>query len=294
MNGRAYDYNLGRFLSVDPFIQFPENSQSLNPYSYIMNNPMSGTDPTGYVCQSTQSGEECLDSLDVGEIDAVVNEYGEIIGFVSNNGNGELGLADTNGNAKAFQVKAPSEIGSASERSTGDSLVRQIGDGAKEGAARALDRISGGNGDIIVGVTAGPIVDAIVGVVEGDPQAVGEAALEIALGKGKAVKKIGDGALGRGGNRSLPFNDPERIEEVNRTLDRIESGGPFRHRRDGIKFQNREGRLPEGGDYREYTVDTPGSTTRGARRVVVDQNTGRTFYTDDHYRSFVEIDPRRN
>jgi len=49
MNGRAYDYNLGRFLSVDPFIQFPGNSQSLNPYSYIMNNPMAGTDPSGYI-----------------------------------------------------------------------------------------------------------------------------------------------------------------------------------------------------------------------------------------------------
>jgi RHS repeat-associated protein len=48
MNGRVYDYRLGRFLSVDPFIQAPLNSQSLNPYSYIMNNPLSGTDPTGY------------------------------------------------------------------------------------------------------------------------------------------------------------------------------------------------------------------------------------------------------
>lgn len=48
MNGRVYDYNLGRFMSVDPFIQSPTNSQSMNPYSYIMNNPMSGTDPTGY------------------------------------------------------------------------------------------------------------------------------------------------------------------------------------------------------------------------------------------------------
>ena len=48
MNGRVYDYALGRFLSVDPFIQFPLNSQSLNPYSYILNNPLSGTDPTGY------------------------------------------------------------------------------------------------------------------------------------------------------------------------------------------------------------------------------------------------------
>ena len=48
MNGRVYDYNLGRFLSVDPVIQEPGNSQSMNPYSYIMNNPLSGTDPSGY------------------------------------------------------------------------------------------------------------------------------------------------------------------------------------------------------------------------------------------------------
>lgn len=51
MNGRAYDYNLGRFLSVDPFIQAPGNSQSMNPYSYIMNNPLAGTDPSGYVAE---------------------------------------------------------------------------------------------------------------------------------------------------------------------------------------------------------------------------------------------------
>ena len=48
MNGRIYDYNLGRFMSVDPFIQMPQSSQSINPYSYIKNNPMAGTDPTGY------------------------------------------------------------------------------------------------------------------------------------------------------------------------------------------------------------------------------------------------------
>ncbi|MCF6225960.1 MAG: hypothetical protein L3J22_06600 [Xanthomonadales bacterium] len=61
MNGRAYDYNLGRFLSVDPIIQFPENSQSLNPYSYIMNNPMSGTDPSGYAanCTGTRIAGAC-------------------------------------------------------------------------------------------------------------------------------------------------------------------------------------------------------------------------------------------
>ncbi len=61
MNGRAFDYHLGRFTGVDPFIQFPLNSQSLNPYSYILNNPLSGTDPTGYqsrgsVCAIGTSG----------------------------------------------------------------------------------------------------------------------------------------------------------------------------------------------------------------------------------------------
>ncbi|MFT5452562.1 MAG: hypothetical protein ACI9N9_002055 [Enterobacterales bacterium] len=60
MNGRVYDYNLGRFLSVDPFIQDPGNSQSMNPYSYIMNNPLSGTDPSGYAaCSEVAEGGSC-------------------------------------------------------------------------------------------------------------------------------------------------------------------------------------------------------------------------------------------
>jgi len=46
MNGRVYDYNLGRFMSVDPFVH--GGSQGINPYSYILNNPLSGTDPSGY------------------------------------------------------------------------------------------------------------------------------------------------------------------------------------------------------------------------------------------------------
>lgn len=48
MNGRVYDPNLGRFISADPYIQAPLNSQSLNRYSYVMNNPLSYTDPSGF------------------------------------------------------------------------------------------------------------------------------------------------------------------------------------------------------------------------------------------------------
>ena len=48
MNARVYDPKLGRFLSPDPFIQFPESTQGLNRYTYTLNNPLSFTDPTGY------------------------------------------------------------------------------------------------------------------------------------------------------------------------------------------------------------------------------------------------------
>ena len=48
MNGRVYDPQIGRFLSADPYIQAPMNLQSLNRYSYVMNGPMSATDPSGY------------------------------------------------------------------------------------------------------------------------------------------------------------------------------------------------------------------------------------------------------
>jgi len=57
MNGRVYDPEIGRFMSVDPVFQFPENAQSLNPYSYVLNNPLSLTDPSGFTaCSDTSAG----------------------------------------------------------------------------------------------------------------------------------------------------------------------------------------------------------------------------------------------
>ncbi len=48
MNGRVYDPTIGRFLSADPHVQAPGNLQNWNRYSYVMNNPLSYTDPTGF------------------------------------------------------------------------------------------------------------------------------------------------------------------------------------------------------------------------------------------------------
>lgn len=92
--------------------------------------------------------------------------------------------------------------------------------------------------------------------------------------------------------RHPAFLPPEAVA----TLEAIARGGPFPYDRDGSVFQNRERRLPERprGYYREYTVATPGSRDRGARRIVAGGEPPEVYYyTDDHYRSFrpVEVQP---
>jgi len=76
------------------------------------------------------------------------------------------------------------------------------------------------------------------------------------------------------------------------TLDLIHSGGPFPYEQDGTVFQNREGILPSQstGYYHEYTVITPGSDTRGARRIVTGEEPQEDYYTADHYASFDLVD----
>jgi RHS repeat-associated protein len=48
MNGRIYDPQIGRFMSADPFIQDAMKTQGYNRYTYVDNNPLCYTDPSGY------------------------------------------------------------------------------------------------------------------------------------------------------------------------------------------------------------------------------------------------------
>jgi ribonuclease T1 len=79
-------------------------------------------------------------------------------------------------------------------------------------------------------------------------------------------------------------------EAVQRVVVLIDNDGPFPHRQDGSVFQNRERQLPLKpiGFWHEYTVPTPGSADRGARRIVSGDDDS-LHYTNNHYRSFVTI-----
>ena len=80
------------------------------------------------------------------------------------------------------------------------------------------------------------------------------------------------------------------------TYERIFQGGPFPYDKDGSVFGNRERLLPlkTRGYYREYTVKTPSSRNRGARRIVCGgpaTQPDACYYTADHYASFRKIVP---
>lgn len=82
--------------------------------------------------------------------------------------------------------------------------------------------------------------------------------------------------------------------EAQRTLQRIEAGGPYPFAKDGSRFGNYERILPRQprGYYREYTVAKPGSRNRGAKRIVCggeQHAVNDCYYTEDHYNSFKRI-----
>ncbi|MGO4462416.1 ribonuclease domain-containing protein [Streptomyces sp. M-16] len=100
-----------------------------------------------------------------------------------------------------------------------------------------------------------------------------------------AASSVSVKAVGRICYSALP-------SQAHDTLDLIDQGGPFPYSQDGVVFQNREGLLPghSTGYYHEYTVITPGSPTRGARRIITGQQWEEDYYTADHYASFRRVD----
>ncbi len=117
-------------------------------------------------------------------------------------------------------------------------------------------------------------------------------ALIAALGIGYAVNAAHDGHHTglRSGTVALSTLPPQ----VSDTVHLIQAGGPFRYRQDGEIFNNAERRLPleARGYYHEYTVTTPGSADRGARRIITGES-GEYYYTSDHYETFQRVDVTR-
>ncbi len=102
------------------------------------------------------------------------------------------------------------------------------------------------------------------------------------------------GAMDAVGRDAVSVRVAELPRQGQETYERIRQGGPFPFDKDGSVFGNRERLLPieKRGYYREYTVQTPGSRDRGARRIVCGgpiRIPHACYYTADHYASFRKI-----
>ena len=81
---------------------------------------------------------------------------------------------------------------------------------------------------------------------------------------------------------------PQKVYDL---LQRLEErgGSPLPGYVGGREFQNRERRLPRG-RYREYDVNPKiRGQSRDAERIVIEQRTGKAYYTGDHYRTFTPL-----
>ncbi len=154
MKGRIYDPAIARFLSADPFIQDPLFSQGLNRYSYGMNNPMSGSDPSGFgwlanisvgdaVGAAVIAGHAVSYGILLGNSDSLAGASptsagsittGSIAGGGLGVGQAAYGLATSGNGGNA----APTgELGGGAQQATGNGLSQGGGMLAKTGGGQA-------------------------------------------------------------------------------------------------------------------------------------------------------------
>ncbi len=239
MNGRVYDAELGRFLSADPNVQAPDNLQNWNRYSYVLNNPMSYTDPTGYFFSKlfksigralgkafSAIGRVFKKLLQNPLVRAAIQIVACSFGPVACAGaSGLMSLAGGGSIADAFKAVAFSFISAGVWK--GVSFVveglNQIGQALVHGVVNgAMSAAQGGN--FLVGFASGALGKA-TGFIS-DAISQGNTVLDtiIVAASGCAGAVIAGGSCANGAISAAFANLYNKWQTVNRWLDRIQTG----------------------------------------------------------------------
>jgi hypothetical protein len=229
MNGRVYDPELGRFLSPDPNVQFVADLQNYNRYSYVRNNPLRYTDPTGYAWYSFVSSPKFWMSA----VEMVAS-----IGCTAATGGGCAGLA------LAFMIQHSVEMYASGASLWQVAAVDAVGYfagamGGQLGGAVA-GGIGGGLGQVLGGAAGGAVSAAIstevfggknlgTNILAGALSGAASAGLTLAI-QGQNPLSIADRGEQRGGGDQANLDGSRPSEELKslrraHLLDLIDKGG---------------------------------------------------------------------
>ena len=167
MNGRIYDPTLGRMLQADPFIQAPGNTQSYNRYSYVMNNPLGYTDPSGFIFKELAN----IAAAAVGFYVCGPACAGAAVTATNLAQGVELKYALINGvSTAAFaSIASPGFADTAFAQAVGVEVGRAAAFGAVGGIATSLQGGNFGHGFLIAGVSGAIGQTAFMGGTGGPP-----------------------------------------------------------------------------------------------------------------------------
>ncbi|MEA5446865.1 RHS repeat-associated core domain-containing protein, partial [Gammaproteobacteria bacterium AB-CW1] len=191
MNGRVYDPNLGRFLSPDPFVQFPESSQGFNRYTYVGNDPLSHTDPSGYFASALLGAVFSGDSATLGRaLQIAAPALGGVCGPAC------VGLASAaagymqGANLKeAALMGATATVGAAAGAAIGEAGYGTFGNIMASGAlGGALTTVNGGSfRDGFIGGAVGAAAGTMTGGIDNE----GARAIVVVIAGGTASSLSG-------------------------------------------------------------------------------------------------------
>jgi RHS repeat-associated protein len=187
MGGRVYDPEIGRFLSPDPFVQFPASTQGFNRYVYVGNNPLSFTDPSGYFLKKLGKAVGIAMNFIPGMQLSNVWMHGFVSGFLASGGNAKAGMMGMMSAGIAGQVGGIKNLGH---------FTRSAFHGVTQGAIAAAG--GGRFGDGALGAFSGSFLSFIPEGVAGPYGSGGEWAK---IGRMTAAAVVGGTASTIGGGK---------------------------------------------------------------------------------------------
>jgi RHS repeat-associated protein len=203
MNGRIYDPTVGRFLSPDPNVPVASNLQSYNRYSYVSNNPLRYTDPTGYYDyeRNLSSGQKFW--RDYGAAIGVVQTVGTVVTDVTCPKYGPVVAGIVNG-----------AIATAAARMTGSSWDDAVIQGAKTATINMVAGWVGGAVGGYVGASTGSVIagGAAGGAVSGAIMSAGQDGLGWNVLRGAAIGAV-TGAVAAGIAKAVALSKASAAEQ---------------------------------------------------------------------------------